>query len=135
MQLKQQSSQLPGENILPLVNVVFLLLIFFMLAGAFSRPDMFKIESPIADNDNAADRKIVTVLVNAEGEMAYNDLILDMEDLKHLVAGEVKHNSLITLQLKADANMNAVALIDIMEILKDTGLESIHLLTVSPEKN
>ena len=133
MQLKQQPSQLPGENILPLVNVVFLLLIFFMLAGAFSRPDMFKIEAPVAENDNAADRKIVTVLVNAEGEMAYNDLILGMEELKQLVITEVKDNSLVTLQLKADANMHAVGLVDIMEALKDTGLESIHLLTVSPE--
>ena len=135
MQLKQQPSQSLGENILPLVNVVFLLLIFFMLAGAFSRPDMFKIESPIAENDNAADRKIITILVNADGEMAYNDLVLGMEELKNLVSTEVEDKSLATLQLKADANMNAVGLIDIMEALKDTGLDSIHLLTVSPELN
>ena len=135
MQLKQQPSQSSDENILPLVNVVFLLLIFFMLAGAFSRPDMFKINSPIAENDNAADRKIVTVLINAEGEIAYNDLILDMEELMQRVSAEVADNSLAILQLKADANMNAVTLIDIIEVLKDTGLESVHLLTVSPEMN
>lgn len=133
MQLKQHTNNAMGENILPLVNVVFLLLIFFMLAGAFSRPDLFKIEAPKAENDNAADRKILTILINTQGELAYNDVIISDQELKKIVSVEVEKNTLDALQLKADANMNAVRLIDLIEALKDTGLESIHLLTVTPD--
>jgi len=132
MRLKQQYNSSLGENILPLVNVVFLLLIFFMLAGAFSRPDLFKIEMPIAENDNSADRKIITILMNDNGELAYNDLIIDMQELEHFVTAEIENNSIEILQLKADANMNAVRLLDVIEILNNTDLDTVHLITLSP---
>lgn len=133
MQIKQQPNTKKFENILPLVNIVFLLLIFFMLAGAFSKPDVFKVIVPTAENDNAADRKVLTILMNTEGEIALDDLIISEDELKKTVADEVKSGSLIQLQLKADANVNATRLIDVMEILSDTGLTSLHLLTVSPD--
>ena len=133
MQLKQQPISSKHENILPLVNVVFLLLIFFMLAGAFSTPDAFKVIIPTADNDNAADRKVLTILMNSEGELALDNSIINGDGLKKVVIDEVKKGSLVQLQLKADANVNATRLIDVMEILSDTGLNSLHLLTVSPD--
>ena len=67
MKIRQVTSTTHTENILPLVNVVFLLLIFFMLAGAFSKPDLFEVTAPSADNDNGADRKVLTILMNQNG--------------------------------------------------------------------
>ena len=133
MQLKEQPISSKHENILPLVNVVFLLLIFFMLAGAFSKPDAFKVIIPTAENDNAADRKELTVLMKSEGELALDNSIINGDELKKIVIDEVEKGSLVQLQLKADANVNATRLIDVMEILSDTGLNSLHLLTVSPD--
>jgi biopolymer transport protein ExbD len=133
MQLKQQPTTQKFENILPLVNVVFLLLIFFMLAGAFSKPDAFKVVVPTAENDNTADRKVLTILMNSEGELALDNTILSSEDLKNIVTDKVENGPLVLLQLKADANASATRLVDVMENLSDTGLNSIHLLTVSPD--
>jgi len=133
MQLKQPLITKKFENILPLVNVVFLLLIFFMLAGAFSKPDAFKVVVPTAENDNTADRKVLTILMNSEGELALDNSIINGVELKNIVIDEVENDSLVQLQLKADANVNATRLIDVMEILSDTGLHSLHLLTVSPD--
>ena len=131
MQLKQQNSYSVGENVLPLVNVVFLLLIFFMLAGALSKPDLFNVNTPVAENDNVADLKNLTVLINAEGTMAYNEQIIDMPELKRVISKQVELDSLKVITLKADAEMNAVIVMDVMESLQDTGLEAIHLLTVT----
>jgi len=133
MQLRQPPITQKFENILPLVNVVFLLLIFFMLAGAFSKPDAFKVVVPTAENDNAADRKVLTILMNPAGELALDNSIISSDALKKIVTDEVENGSLAQLQLKADANVNATRLIDVMEILSDTGLNSLHLLTVSPD--
>lgn len=133
MQLKQPPTTQNFENILPLVNVVFLLLIFFMLAGAFSKPDPFKVVVPTAINDNAADLKVLTILMNSEGEIALDQTILTNEDLQKVVTDKVENESLIQLQLKADANASAIRLVEVMENLSVTGLNSIHLLTVSPD--
>ena len=132
MQIKQISTSKHSENILPLVNVVFLLLIFFMLAGAFSKPDLFEVIVPSAENDNAADRKVLTILMNENGEIAHDQAILSEEELIKTVSNELENGSLVQLQLKADANMNATRLIDVMELLSNTELSSIHLLTVAP---
>ena len=132
MKIKQVSTTNHSENILPLVNVVFLLLIFFMLAGAFSKPDLFEVVVPSAENDNAADRKVLTILMNENGEIALDQSILSEEELIKTVSNEFESGSLVQLQLKADANMNATRLIDVMELLSNTELSSIHLLTVAP---
>ncbi len=132
MQIKQVSTTKYSENILPLVNVVFLLLIFFMLAGAFSKPDLFEVIVPSAENDNAADRKNLTVLMNEEGDLALDQSIISEEELIQTITTKLEEGSLIQLQLKADANMRATRLIDIMELLSGTELSSIHLLTVAP---
>ena len=133
MQLKQPPTTQNFENILPLVNVVFLLLIFFMLAGAFSKPDPFKVVVPTAIKDNAADLKVLTILMNSEGEIAPDQTIITNEDLQKVVTDKVENESLIQLQLKADANASAIRLVEVMENLSVTGLNSIHLLTVSPD--
>ena len=132
MQVKQFTTTNYSENILPLVNVVFLLLIFFMLAGAFSKPDLFEVIVPSAENDNAADRKVLTILMNENGEIALDQSILSEEELIKMISNELGGSSLVQLQLKADANMNATRLIDVMDLLSNTDLASIHLLTVAP---
>jgi len=133
MKLKPPPEVREVENILPLVNVVFLLLIFFMLAGAFSRPDAFKVELPLAENENDADRKVLTVLLNSEGQLALDDSLINIVELQELITAEVNNNSLLQLQLKADANVNATELIEIMESLNATGLVSLRLLTIHPD--
>ncbi len=132
MQIKQVTTTNHSENILPLVNVVFLLLIFFMLAGAFSKPDLFEVIVPSAENDNAADRKVLTMLINENGEIAHNQSILNEEELVKTIKDELEDGSLVHLQLKADASMDAIRLIDLMELLSTTELPAIHLLTVAP---
>ena len=132
MKIRQVSTTNHSENILPLANVVFLLLVFFMLAGAFSKPDLFDVVVPSAENDNAADRKVLTILMNENGEIALDQSILSEEELIKTISNEIESGSLVQLQLKADANMNATRLIDVMELLSGTELSSIHLLTVAP---
>ncbi len=133
MQLKPQPKTQPRENILPLINVVFLLLIFFMLAGAFTDPELFKINIPTATNDNNADKKTLMLLMNSDGELAFNNSQVSQEELRAIIINKVANSSLFQIQLKADADVDAIRLVELMEMLSDTGLKSLHLLTVSPE--
>ena len=57
MKIIEQPEKKTFENILPLVNVVFLLLIFFMLAGSFSKPDFYKVDNNLFDS-TCGERKL-----------------------------------------------------------------------------
>ncbi|MEL7528591.1 MAG: biopolymer transporter ExbD, partial [Pseudomonadota bacterium] len=47
MRMRQQQRRDPPENTIPLINVVFLMLIFFLFAGSIARDDARKIEPPL----------------------------------------------------------------------------------------
>lgn len=122
------------ENILPLINVVFLLLIFFMLAGSFSKPDFYKVMTPVADNDNPADRKELTVLMNAQGQIAIDSTAYTDEQFTQFIRDQLSAGKHPSLQLKADAQVVSRRLLEVMELLGANGLESLHLLTLPPDK-
>ena len=58
------------DRILPLINVVFLLLIFFMVVGSLSATDPFQISPPTSVNGDAGDPKDVVLLIGADGRPA-----------------------------------------------------------------
>ncbi len=131
--------QLPGkqavrefENLLPLVNVVFLLLIFFMVAGAFNSPDPFVIDPTITENDNIADSKTLTILMSDQGEFAVDNEIVTMNELILIIQQNLQNQSLKRVQLKPDANADAVIVVELLERLGQTELETINILTTAP---
>ncbi len=133
MRIPEEKKSASHENILPLVNVVFLLLIFFMLSGAFSKPDLYKIDELVSQSESPADRKILTVQMNADGLLAIEKRELSKEELTSLIKEKVKDDKKLKVQLKADSNVPAVELLDLMDMLGETGLENIHLLTLAPD--
>src|SRR3546814_5580799 len=58
------------ENIVPLINIVFLLLIFFMLTGNLAPPEPFDIDPPASLSEAEAGERPVTVSVAADGRIA-----------------------------------------------------------------
>ncbi len=129
MKIEEHRTNHQFENILPLVNVVFLLLIFFMVAGAFSSPEIFKVDAPYAQSELAADRGVLTILMDQQGQLAVDDEIVSKENIVQLVQQHVLFNKNTKVQLKADANSSAVDVVDIMELVSRTDIDVIHLLT------
>jgi len=132
VKLPEKQPQREYENLLPLVNVVFLLLIFFMVAGAFSSPDPFAITPTLAENESDADAKILTILMSNQGELAVNKEIMSTETLIALIQENLHSQSLKKVQLKPDADADALHVVELLERLSETELEAIHLLTNKP---
>lgn len=61
-----------GESIIPMINVVFLLLIFFLLTAQIARPTPFALTPPDSRSDQPAPVQDVLFL-SAEGELAWNE--------------------------------------------------------------
>lgn len=121
------------ENLIPLINIVFLLLIFFMLAGTFARPDRFEVAPPSSLSPTPAQEQQMTVLLSADGRLAIGDQEVDKPELQRLIMDRLSAEPDLQVQLKADQNLAAEKLIDIMESLRAAGLEKLMLLTVLDE--
>ena len=132
MHLPEKQTKREYENLLPLVNVVFLLLIFFMVAGAFNSADPFSIEPTIAETESTADTKTLTIIMSAEGQLAVGDQLVSMDAALLLIQESIQNESLKKVQLKSDANADALHVVELLERLSETDLEVVHILTTVP---
>ena len=110
------------ESIIPMVNVIFLLLIFFLMTSSFIIPDPFELEKPYADSLN----KISTeerLYISKTGKVFISNL--DNENAWVYLEQSIPQE----LLLVADSSFPAKDLLDISEKLKELGVIEINLLT------
>ncbi len=118
------------ERILPLINVVFLLLIFFMLAGELSARDPFNIQPPKSASTTPADSRDIVLQVAADGRIALDGEEIAEADLVAAIKGMSEYLLTADLFLKSDASVDAVRIVEIMEKLRAAGVAKLRLLTV-----
>lgn len=117
-------------RILPLINVVFLLLIFFMVVGKLSVFDPFAVTPPTSRSEGLSDEQEMIVLVAADGRLALDGAVVDEAALKTAVAERMQTDQRTPVRLKADANAEAVRVVAVMELLRDAGVKQVSLLTL-----
>ena len=118
------------ERVLPLVNVVFLLLIFFMLAGRLVVTDPFPVEPPRSSSEGSAAARELRVLVGADGRLALNGEEMAPELFRARVTQRLDQDPGSRLRLKADGGAEATQVVMVMEWLREAGARRIELLTV-----
>ncbi len=116
------------DRVLPLVNVVFLLLIFFMIAGQLSRTERFNVQPPESRSEQAEAARIHTVEVSAEGRLALDGEVLDEAALASRAARLREAGEGDAIRLKADGASEARRVVKVMAILRDAGIERVNLV-------
>ncbi len=116
------------ESIIPLINVVFLLVIFFLLAGTVQEQELWTVEPPSSVFGEEQAEESTLLLMDADGRIALEDREIPLEALESELAKLQEAGSLHLLQLKADASVDAKELIDVLETLREAGIESLELI-------
>lgn len=119
--------------IIPLINIVFLLLIFFMLFGSFRYPELFTVAPPISEGQEPASEYETVLLISADGRLAIGKKALDRESLRKHVAELLAEHDNARIKIKADAAVGAYYLIGIMDLVRDAGARRVVLLTTPTE--
>ena len=126
----------PDINMIPLIDVVLVLLIFFIVTTTFDARSVLKLELPRADGQPAESQaKALSVLVNAQGRYFVGDqevLRTDIESLKQAlrdVAGDDRDRSVL---LRADARTQHQAVITALDALGQLGFRRVAIAT-APE--
>lgn len=117
-----------GAAILPLINVVFLLLMFIVLAGVIRSPDPFTLTPPQAaegQQSDAADPD-ATLYVSQSGEIRFRDATSEADALVE-IARLAAAGELAALTLRADAAVPAPRIVKLVEALRLTGITQVQL--------
>lgn len=116
-------------NLTPMIDAVFLLLIFFMVTTVFTRPHQLQIALPEAVNYDRLKEKKLNVAISAEGQVEINGRLVDMADLAGWLEKEKSRTTSTSLIIKADANSMHGYVIDAMEIANKVGMTKISVET------
>lgn len=133
MQLHSRRPKNDEERILPLINVVFLLLIFFMLAGRLTASDPFKVNPPTSANEHPAQEPEATVLIASDKRLALDGEVMSADALEKAMAERIRSDESTVVRVKADGRAEGVRVVDVMERLRRAGVAKLRLLTVPPQ--
>jgi biopolymer transport protein ExbD len=117
------------ERIMPLINIVFLLLIFFMVAGRLGASDPFDVIPPETGHAEAARLEGVEILLGADGALALDRREVDRATLMAELARRLGDAPGTRLRLRADQGGEARALVTLMQELRALGAREVTLVT------
>jgi len=118
-----------GINLVPLINIVFLLLIFFMLSSTLITPDKFDIQLPESDKGDSHESVPIVILVRGDGTIAINNLAVSLTELADLLVSEIEGGAQPELMVRADALANTKDIVAVLRQAKIAGIEAVALAT------
>lgn len=116
---KRQSS----ESIIPMINVVFLLLIFFLMTAEITPPEPFDINVPIAELEQEPTGEMV-LYVSKEAVVGFEG-VTGIEAMNG-VAAKVDKKS--PLKLHADGDVAAIEIAKILRTLTEQGFSNVEVM-------
>lgn len=133
MKLKEKTRKKSVINITSLIDVLFLLLIFFMVSSTFREQPGMKLELPESKNVTTTELKEMNLHVQFDTEnrttLALNAESITLENLPTALAKLKEQQPDSPLVLKADKRIQHGLVVTIMDIARDCGISKIIIAT------
>jgi len=125
-------------NVTPLIDVVFLLLIFFMVSTTFTKETHLSIHLPEAEGEPVeAVAEAIEIGIDAEGHYSINNTPLVNQKVLTLMRGLdqlAEGNTDRPVTIRADAKASHQAVVTAMDAAGRSGFVHLSITTQSPEK-
>lgn len=131
--LRPKQMEEPDITLTPLIDIVFLMLIFFMVSTTFEKESVVEIDLPKASaEETAKQEEVVEVTVSAAGEYYINRARVLNRDAKTLKAAIIKHagnNNERPFIIRADANAPHQSVVTVMDVAGQLGFSRLSIPT------
>jgi biopolymer transport protein ExbD len=126
---RKRSRQSENPDITPLIDVVFLLLIFFMVSTVFKKDELaLLLNLPKTEKGESEEKPKKSIFIElSEKEVAYNGKKIQIEEVETLVKDVV--NKTTPIELRIDKNVRYDRVVVLLGKLKKYELTNISLIT------
>ncbi len=129
MQFKETKKKTLGINITSLIDVMFILLIFFMVSSSFIEQPGMKLELPETKTQEVERIENLVVYITADGKIFLNDRAVALDSLENAIKKLVPLAEEKTLVLKADKATSHGIVVKVMDMAKQGGLKKLVIGT------
>jgi len=128
----------PEINLVPLIDVILVLIIFFVITTTFDSRSMLQLQLPSAKGEPvAAQAKTLSVLINADGHYFVDErevLRTDVDSLKQTIEEAAGPDRERPVLLRADARTPHQAVVTAYDALAQAGFHKIQIATAPEPK-
>lgn len=132
IQTKDPAAEL-SLNLAPMIDVVFLLLIFFMVATTFANEEkQLELDLPAAETgEEAADQKDeIVVNITAEGDIVIDGEAVDRPRMEEIFARAARVDRETPVTIRGDRVAQLQKVTDVMDACRASGLFDVGIMTV-----
>lgn len=132
--LEKTSKKKIKINITPLIDIIFLLIIFFMMTSEFSSISSLKLKSSSVSeqyNDSSIDKTIIKLVLLGNARVNVFGKVYSISNFKKNIANLITSNKNIQFILEVSKNVLVQDLVSIIDIIESSGFTDISIL----EKN
>jgi biopolymer transport protein ExbD len=126
---QEKAKRSTEENIIPLINIVFLLLIFFLLAGTLASKPPFDLEPVAAVQTPNVDVPEGALFISGSGAMYYEGRVVKPDELQGAVQLARTGKGEEPLEILMDRRLTGEKLFPVIETLGRAGITKVRLLT------
>ena len=125
-----QRSVVSGPSLMPLLDVMLLLLIFFLLASVFVQPTL-EVDLPDAahSESDTPQNDILTISVSSNGDVFINKTFVPLEELQGRIEAAVAEDPELPVMVRADEQSAFRYFVKVMDAVKGAGATQLTIET------
>lgn len=124
----RRSSNVP--NLTPLIDVVFLLLIFFMLTSHFVRNESLDIDLPEAETgEQLQEGEVLEVVIDAEGNLIYQKQKIEAALLEEKLRNDLLSAQDKNVRIMGDEHADLGNAVQVLDIARKAGASGVDIVT------
>ena len=129
---KRPNKPLEMVNLIPMINLIFLLLIFFLLTGVISKKDSHDISRPESEfgNEVEIDNQSIVFTINKKNEILYENKKIEIEELSNFILSK---NKKYILDLDKESSIHFFN--RILKELKEKDIKKVFVKVIEKEND
>ena len=129
---QDRQSASAGPNLTPLLDVILLLLIFFLLASVFAQPTL-EVDLPEAAHSESSveQDEILSISVSSNGDIFINKALVPLSELQSRLEAALHQDQEMPVMVRADKQSAFEHFVKVMDAVKGAGAKQLVIETQS----
>lgn len=120
----------PQVDLTPLIDVVFILLIFFILSANFQKESSVEVDRPSASSSTVKEAsKTLTVSVDRNHQIWFKGSVVNLTQLQFQMKSVVSKKEKINTIINADKSVDTGTLVQIIDAIRLSGISNVAIAT------
>ncbi len=126
MKFRKEKKERPHIEITSLIDIIFILLIFFMISSTFLKP-VIKIKLPVSAIKEKVKKKKIPIFLTKDDRLFFNKKEINIKSLQYFVEKELDKNPDAVVLFNCDEDVVFKKVVLVMDILKNSGVKDVAI--------